>query len=63
MKFTLKDNTGNPISMKSLRLHDENGKIFDISDFLNESDHMGDIVVTRSTAGSEFYVAIKTEED
>ena len=63
VKFTLKDNTGNPISMKSLRLHDENGKIFDISDFLNESDHMGDIVVTRSTAGSEFYVAIKTEED
>ena len=64
VKFTLKDKTtGDPISMKSLRLHDENGKIFDISDFLNESDHMGDIVVTRSTAGSEFYVAIKTEED
>ena len=63
VKFTLKDNTGNPISMKSLRLHDANDHIIDISDFLNETDHMGDITVTRSTAGSEFYVAIKTEED
>ena len=64
VKFTLKDKTtGDPISMKSLRLHDANNHIIDISDFLNESDHMGDIVVTRSTAGSEFYVAIKTEED
>ena len=64
VKFTLKDKTtGNPISMKSLRLHDANDHIIDISDFLNETDHKGDITVTRSTAGSEFFVAIKTEED
>lgn len=65
VKFTLKDKaTGEPISMKSLRLHDDNDNIFRITDFTHSgSAHMGDITVTRSTAGSEFFVAIKTEED
>lgn len=65
VKFTLKDKaTGEPISMKSLKLHDAGNNIFTGADYLhNGSANMGDITVTRATAGSEFFVAIKTEED
>ena len=65
VKFTLKDKaTGNPISMKSLKLHDAGKNIFRITDYLHGgAGTKGDITVTRAEAGSEFFVAIKTETE
>ena len=65
VKFTLKDKaTGSAISVNSLTLHDAGNNIYLIIDYLHRgSANMGDLAVTRSTAGSEFYVAIKTKEE
>ena len=65
VKFTLKDKaTGSAISVNSLTLHDAGNNIYLIIDYLHRgAANMGDLAVTRSTTGSEFYVAIKTKEE
>ena len=66
VKFTLKDKaTGSAISVNSLTLHDAGNNIYRILDCQHSRSGyaiMKDLAVTRSTAGSEFYVAIKTKE-
>ena len=65
VKFTLKDKaTGNTISAKTLKLHDANNNIVNVTSYESPaSPYNADLTITRATASSEFYVALRTAGD
>ena len=65
VKFTLKDKaTGNTISAKTLKLHDANNNIVNVTSYEHPaSPTKADLTITRATASSEFYVALRTAGD
>ena len=63
VKFTLKDNTGNPISVRTLKLHDHTRNIYTLRNYITRGSEQKDLVITRATSGSEFFVALNTKGD
>ena len=60
VKFTLKDNTGNPISVRTLKLHDHTRNIYTLRNYITVGTEQKDLIITRATSGSEFFVALNT---
>ena len=63
VKFTLKDNAGNPISVRTLKLHDHTRKINVLQKYISGGSEQKDLIITRATSGSEFFVALNTMGD
>ena len=64
VKFTLKDkDTGNPISVRTLKLHDHTRNINTLRNYITVGSEEKDLVITRATSGSEFFVALNTKGD
>ena len=64
VKFTLKDKaTGNPISVRTLKLHDHTRNIYETYNYTSKGSSIFDLTITRAISGSEFYVALNTKGD
>ena len=64
VKFTLKDKaTGNPISVRTLKLHDHTRNIYETYNYTSKGFKFHDLTITRATSGSEFFVALNTKGD
>lgn len=64
VKFTLKDKaTGQPISVRTLKLHDYTRNIYNKRNYVSKSSKYHDLTITRATSGSEFFVALNTKGD
>ena len=63
VKFTLKSGNS-PIAIKTLKLHVANNNIVNVTSYEHPaSPTKADLTITRATASSEFYVALRTAGD
>ena len=64
VKFTLKDkDTDQPISVRTLKLHDHTRNINESDNYISTGSKQRDLIITRATSGSEFFVALNTKGD